>query len=168
MPCEFRPLKRDDLPLVGCWLAQPAVRRWWGNPPQQLHKISLHLAAPGVSPYLAIFAARPFGYIQCYDPGLDPDATLPPQPADTRGIDFFIGEPAMRGRGHGTRLIRRFTDSLLRGARVSRVIADPDPRNLASCEALASAGFRDEGPLALPWGEVRLMVKEEILAVKSD
>ena len=106
------------------------------------------------------FAARPFGFIQCYDPSLDPSGSTPRQPYGTRGIDYFIGEPAMLGQGHGARFIKIFAEALLRDATVWSIIADPHPDNLASCRALARAGFKDAGPPHLPWGVMRLMVKE--------
>ena len=71
---------------------------------------------------------RPFAYLQSYQPADWPEGGLGQHPTGTRGIDQFIGEPHMVGRGHGSAFIRTFTDDLL-SAGAPRVVTDPDPEN---------------------------------------
>ena len=58
---------------------------------------------------------RPFAYLQCYQIG-EWHESFGPQPAGTRGLDQFIGEADMLGRGHGSAFVRAFIDKLLQAA----------------------------------------------------
>ena len=73
--------------------------------------------------------AGPFAYLQCYRIGEWHDG-FGPQPAGTRGLDQFIGEADMLGRGHGSAFVRAFIEKLFaRG--VPRIVIDPRPDNPA-------------------------------------
>jgi len=76
----------------------------------------------------------------------------------TRGIDQFIGEGDMVGRGHGSAFIRAFTDTLL-AAGTPRVITDPDPANARAIRAYEKAGFRKQHEVDTPDGRSLLMVR---------
>ena len=65
------------------------------------------------------------------------------QPARTRGIDQFIGEPGLIGCGHGSGFIRQFTGALLASG-IPRVVTDPDPDNGRAVRAYAKAGFHSD------------------------
>ena len=58
----------------------------------------------------------------------------------TRGIDQFIGEADMLGRGHGSAFIRAFIDRLLANG-APRIVIDPDPANARAIRAYEKAGF---------------------------
>jgi len=99
-----------DLPLVRRWLATPHVTRWWGDPGQQFALVSEDLEQPAMDQFVVTIDGRPFAYLQCYDQTAWPDNGLGIHPPGTRGIDQFIGEPDMTGRGHGSAFIRAFID----------------------------------------------------------
>ena len=44
-PYSFRPLARDDLPLLANWLRTPEVVRWWGEPTRKFALIEEDLDA---------------------------------------------------------------------------------------------------------------------------
>ena len=69
--------------------------------------------------FIVSIDGRPFGYLQCYRMS-DWDAGFGPQPDGTRGIDQFIAEPDMIGRGHGSAFIRAFIEGLLRQRNAAR------------------------------------------------
>ena len=46
-------------------------------------------------------ATKPIGYLQTYDPHLEDDHPYQDQPTGTLGLDQFIGEPDLIGKGHG-------------------------------------------------------------------
>jgi aminoglycoside 6'-N-acetyltransferase len=81
------------------------------------------------------------------------------QPQGTRGIDLFIGDPNMIGRGHGTDLIRCFVDDLL-GRGLPRVVTDPDPANARAIRAYEKAGFERHREVTTPDGPALLMVRD--------
>jgi aminoglycoside 6'-N-acetyltransferase len=81
-----------------------------------------------------------------------------PQPADTRGIDQFIGEADMVGRGHGSAFIRAFIEGLLENG-VPRIVIDPNPTNPRAIRAYEKAGFRREREVDTPDGRALLMIR---------
>jgi aminoglycoside 6'-N-acetyltransferase len=147
-----------DLPLVRRWLAQPHVAQWWGDPEQQFALVSEDFDHPSMDQFIVAADDHPFAYLQCYDPIAWPDNGFGVQPEGTRGIDQFIGEPDMIDRGHGSALIRNFTDDLLT-AGTPRVVTDPDPANSRAVRAYEKAGFRKERLVDTPDGRALLMVR---------
>jgi aminoglycoside 6'-N-acetyltransferase len=153
----FRAMSVEDLPTVRRWLAVPHVRQWWGDPEKQFGLVSEDMDHPSMQQFIVAASGRPFAYLQCYDPAAWPDNGFGTQPDGARGIDQFIGEPDMVGRGHGSALIRAFVaDVLQRGA--PRVITDPDPQNARAIRAYKKAGFREDRLVDTPDGRAMLMV----------
>jgi aminoglycoside 6'-N-acetyltransferase len=153
----FRPMTAADLPSIQHWLALPHVREWWGDPHQQYALVSGDLDEPVMDQYIFSTAGDSFGYLQCYDL-TEWNTGFGPQPRGTRGIDLFIGEPTMIKRGHGSAVIRRFVDNLLRTG-VPRVVTDPDPANSRALHAYEKAGFEKVRMVETPDGPALLMVR---------
>jgi aminoglycoside 6'-N-acetyltransferase len=107
--------------------------------------------------FIVAVGDAPFAYLQCYDPAAWPDNGFGPQPRGTRGIDQFIGEPDMIGRGHGSALVRSFVEALLRGG-TPRVITDPNPANARAIRAYEKAGLQSDRLVETPDGPALLMV----------
>lgn len=156
---RFRAMSAHDLDLVNVWLARPHVRQWWGNPGEQLDLVSADLAEPAMEQYIVTWRGRPLAYLQCYLHGAWPENGLGTHPPGTRGIDQFIGEPDMVGRGHGSAFVRAFVDGLL-AAGVPRVLTDPDPANARAIRAYTKAGFRACGHVETPDGRALLMIRD--------
>jgi aminoglycoside 6'-N-acetyltransferase len=154
----FRPMSTGDLPLIRQWLETPAVARWWGHADEQYALESGDLDHPDMDQFIVVFGEQPFGYIQCYLLSTW-NQCFGPQPSATRGIDQFIGEPDMIGRGHGSGFIRQFVDALL-GHGIPRVVTDPDPDNVRAVRAYARAGFHSERLVDTPDGPALLMVRD--------
>jgi aminoglycoside 6'-N-acetyltransferase len=156
---EFRPMTEADLPLVRVWLSKAHVREWWGDPREQLALVQDDLDDPAMEQFIVATADRPFAYLQSYEPSAWPEGGLGDHPKGTRGIDQFIGEAHMVGRGHGSAFIRVFTEDLLR-AGVPRVVSDPDPENGRAIRAYEKAGFIRDKLVDTPDGVALLMVRE--------
>jgi RimJ/RimL family protein N-acetyltransferase len=59
------------------------------------------------------------------------------------GVDLFLADPALIGRGLGTKVLQQFvSDVVFANADVHACIADPDAENHASLRAFEKAGFR--------------------------
>ncbi len=155
---RFRPMSADDLPLVRRWLEAAHVREWWGDTLEQFELVSGDLNEPAMDQLIVASGDRPFAYLQCYDQTAWPENGLGCHPPGTRGIDQFIGEGDMVGRGHGSAFIRAFTDTLL-AAGTPRVITDPDPANARAIRAYEKAGFRKQHEVDTPDGRSLLMVR---------
>lgn len=154
----FRPMNAADLPLIRRWLALPHVLEWWGDPEEQYGLVSGDLDEPAMDQYIVAAAGSPLGYLQCYDLTAW-NSGFGPQPPGTRGIDQFIGEPGMIGRGHGSALIRAFVDDRLRNG-TPRIVTDPDPANLRAVRAYEKAGFERDRMVDTPDGPALLMVRD--------
>jgi aminoglycoside 6'-N-acetyltransferase len=155
---QFRPMSGADLPLVRAWLNAPHVAEWWGDAQEQFELVRGDLDHPAMDQFIVMTKDRPFGYIQCYDPGAWPPDPFGVQPQGTCGIDQFIGEPDMVGCGHGSAFIRDFVDGLVAGG-VPRVLTDPDPNNKRAVRAYEKAGFIPERLVDTPDGLALLMVR---------
>jgi len=154
----FRPMTPGDLSLVRRWLETPEVVRWWGEPDEQYALVSGDLDHPDMDQFIVAIDDHAFAYIQCYALATW-NAGFGVQPAGTRGIDQFIGEPGMIGQGHGSGFIRQFADSLLESG-LPRIVTDPDPDNGRAIRAYAKAGFQNEGLVDTPDGLALLMVRD--------
>ena len=153
----FRPMTTADLPVIQHWLSLPHVREWWGDPQEQYALARGDLDEPAMDQFIFSAVGSPFGYLQCYDL-TEWNTGFGPQPPNTRGIDLFIGELDMIGRGHGSALIRRFVDGRLRKG-LARMVTDPDPVNACAIRAYEKAGFRRDRLVETPDGTALLMIR---------
>ena len=154
---EFRAMTADDLPQVLRWLALPHVAQWWGEPAEEFSLVSGDLTHPAMDQYIVATDGKPFAYLQCYDLTAW-NVGFGEQPQGTRGIDQFIGDPEMIGRGHGSAFIRGFVDGLL-AAGMPRAVTDPDPANARAIRAYEKAGFHRDRMVDTPDGPALLMVR---------
>jgi aminoglycoside 6'-N-acetyltransferase len=147
----FRPLREEDLDLVRAWLLRPHVRQWYDDVPAVSypdHTISEYeTAIRGEDPtdlYVIMFDGRPIGVLQSYR--IDDHLEYAAQVALGRpaiGIDLFIGEPELIGRGHGPALIQAFLrDVAFPRYGVDLCVIGPTASNAAAIRAYEKAGFR--------------------------
>jgi len=157
MAYQFRPMSADDLPLVRDWLRVPHVKEWWHDA-DDFEFVSGDLGHHDMAQFIVTMNERPFGYLQCYRIG-DWHAGFGPQPDGTRGIDQFIAEPGMVGRGHGSAFIRQFIEGLLDSG-TPRIVIDPSPTNPRAIRAYEKAGFQRVHEIDTPDGRALLMVRD--------
>src|SRR3954467_11273289 len=147
---DFRPLTREDLPLVATWLARAHVGEWWKGP------IALE---DGLAQFIAVLAGEPIGYPQsyqaaaCHGDGWWLEVTDP----GVFGIDQFLAHPAALGQGVGTRMVRAFVGRIFEDPHVTRVQADPAPENARAIRCYEKAGFRRVREIVTPDGPALLM-----------
>jgi RimJ/RimL family protein N-acetyltransferase len=166
MAISFRLMTRDDLPLVHEWHQRPHVVRWW-TVRKTLEETEAHYlpTIEGADPtqhYLALLDGEPLGMVQTYLVSDYPDyAALIEEGEGTAGLDLFIGDEAMIGRGLGTEMIRGFVDEVVFARpETTACTADPDLRNTASLRAFEKAGFRKIRELVDPEdGELHALVR---------
>jgi aminoglycoside 6'-N-acetyltransferase len=120
--------------------------------------VSGDLNHPDMDQFIVALSGHPFGYIQCY-PLSTWNQSFGAQPSATRGIDQFIGEPDMIGRGHGAGFIRQFAEGLLASG-IPPIVTDPDPDNRRAVRAYAKAGFQSDRVVDTPDGPALLMVRD--------
>jgi aminoglycoside 6'-N-acetyltransferase len=158
---SFRPLGRDDFPLLTEWLNTPHVYEWWGSRAvadslggagpdaatvaDVTAKYDEELADEGVEHSVIEVDGCDVGMIQTYLLAASPEYALEiGEPVErTAGIDLLIGDPTAVGQGLGPRVIDEFVRTVVftRGD-VDRCVAGPDVRNTRSIRAFEKAGFR--------------------------
>jgi len=133
------------------WLRREHVRRWWDEHESYASVAEHYLPAierrKPVDLYLILLDDRPVGFIESYLLADHPDfAALVGLGGGVAGIDVFIGEEELTGKGLGSEVLRAFVrDVIFAEPRTTACIADPDVRNAASIRAFEKAGFRRAG-----------------------
>ena len=133
------------------WLLLPHVRAWYDDVATAAYPddaiAERRLAMSGEDPtdhFLIRLDGRPIGDIQSYR--IDDHPEYAAQIAIGRpavGIDLFIGEADLIGRGHGPALIRAFLrDVAFPRYGVGLCVIGPTRSNAAAIRAYEKAGFR--------------------------
>ena len=147
MKLEFRRLGSEDLPLLHEWLQREHVRRWWTERQTYAEVVDHYLPAiEGQEPtdlYVIDADGRPVGFIQTYQVADHSEYRKLVQVEEgVAGVDLFIAESELVGRGLGSEALRQFVDEVVfTNASVHACIADPDVDNIASLRAFEKAGF---------------------------
>ena len=151
----FRHLREDDLPLLGRWLAQAHVHRWWhhDHSPEGVRRDFL----PSVrgeeagEDLVALLDGVPVGFVQRsriedYAEDFEPLAALTEIPPGALTIDYLLGSLDDVGRGIGTAVIRALVEDSWSSYPDCPVIIEAIVAgNTASWRALEKAGFRRIG-----------------------
>ena len=128
---------------------------WWGEP--DVEDAEDTLADARVAMWIVEHGCRPFAYAQDYSPHDWADHPFAHLPPGARGIDQYIGEPDMVGRGHGSLFVRAHCDRLF-AAGAPAIGTDPHPDNGRAIRAYEKAGFTIASePLDTIWGRAILM-----------
>ena len=95
----FRKATMADLGLLRAWQSRPHVRAWWGETEPG---DTMDFEDTRVARWIVGSGGRPFAYMQDYTVRGWEDHHFFDLPKGSRGIDQFIGDPDMTGKGHGT------------------------------------------------------------------
>ena len=151
MTYAFAPLREEDLPLIRRWLLEPHVKRWWDDGVKSPYPDAViddyREAIQGKDPtyhYLAQIDNRPAAMLQHYRIADDPEyAEALALDEDAVGIDLFIGDAELIGRGHGPPMLRQFLrDIAFPFHRLDVCVIGPSVKNVAAIRAYEKAGFR--------------------------
>lgn len=153
-PVTFAPLRREDLPALVDWHNRAHVRTWWPDGAPDVHAAGEHYGPridgtePGHVDVVAV-AGHPVGFVQAAPLAEDEEyfetarwSTVGGE--ETVALDYAIGDPALTGRGIGTRVLWSYVRDvvLTRYPGTRFVVADPVTTNIASLRACEKAGFR--------------------------
>ena len=151
-PLTWRALTAADLPLLGAWLRDGQVSRWWNHKTttQDIERDfgpSVRGEEPGEDLVVSL-GGRPIGLVQRsvisdYPEELAEFAALVDVPDGALELDYLIGEAAMRGRGVGARMISAIAaDTWMAYPAAPAVLVAVVAANTASWRAVERAGFR--------------------------
>jgi aminoglycoside 6'-N-acetyltransferase len=152
---SWRRLTAADLPLLARWLADDQVHRWWNHDtdPEAVERdfaASVRGEEPGED-LLMCLDGRPFGLVQraslaAYPEELAEFGAVVEVPDGAVELDYLIGDPSMRGRGLGTRMIATIVaDTWQAYPAAPAVLVAVVAANAASWRALERAGLRRIG-----------------------
>jgi aminoglycoside 6'-N-acetyltransferase len=124
------------------------VHEWW-NEHSRLDEVSDHYgqSIDGADPtdhYVVLLGERPVGFVETYLIADHPDweATVEAE-SGAVGVDLFVAEPELTGKGLGTQLLQQFVSEVaLARPGATHCLADPDSANAVSLRAFEKAGFR--------------------------
>jgi RimJ/RimL family protein N-acetyltransferase len=142
------------------WLKTPHVKEFWSEPDDEAElkeKYLSKLGDRGVNSQVILMDNRPIGYIQSYQACKVGGGWWPDANQDVFGIDQFIGDPGLVGKGLGPKIISKFIGLLSKDDRVKEIIVDPDPQNSRAIRAYEKVGFVASGIISTPNGKALLM-----------
>jgi len=157
---SWRPLIAGDLPMLAEWLREPQVARWW-NHETTLEAVERDFGAstrgeePGED-LVVLLDGRPIGLLQrsaiCdYPQDLTNFSAVIEVPAGAVELDYLIADPALRGRGLGSRMIAAAVEDTWNSySDAPAVLVAVVAANVASWRALEKAGLKRvaEGPMS--------------------
>jgi RimJ/RimL family protein N-acetyltransferase len=148
----FRPLRKNDLPLLHRWFNTPHVSQWWshdGNHHPSFEEIKKKyspriLPQENVDVYIFSYEKKPIGMIQSCKMDDEPaEKTIFGLEDGCVGIDLCIGEEDYVHKGLGSAIIRRFLmEIVFSDGNVAACIADPQLENTIAIKCYQKAGFR--------------------------
>ena len=157
---DFRAVTEADLPMLAAWLAEPHVAEWWDEGPEaELRGIIEAMDSVETEPLIVELDGRPIAYVQSYDPHLEDGHPYQDQPFGTLGMDISIGPPDLVGKGHGSAIVKQFSDMLFEEG-APRVVIDPHPDNLRAIRAYEKAGFRAFDTRTTIYGPALMMARD--------
>jgi aminoglycoside 6'-N-acetyltransferase len=149
---SWRRLVASDLPLLAEWLREPQVARWWNHEAtaeavERDFGPSVRGEEPGEDLVVAL-DGRPVGLVQRsaihdYAEDLADFSALVEVPEGAMELDYLIGDPALRGRGLGSRMIAALVrDTWSAHPAAPAILVAVVAANRASWRALERAGLR--------------------------
>jgi aminoglycoside 6'-N-acetyltransferase len=139
---RLRPACPADAPLLRRWDEDPDVRASDPNEDSWRWDVELAREPPWREQLVAELDGRPIGFLQIIDPREEETRYWGDVEPDLRAIDVWIGEPADRGHGRGTAVMRLALERCFANARVRAVLVDPLVENEAACRFYERLGFR--------------------------
>lgn len=147
---SFANILKENIPLLYSWLNEPHVSKWWPTPKKDepINEFLQRIRSIDTG-YLVLLNSIPIGYIQYYKINRNEKsgAWLPELPQNTIGIDQFIGDKNLLGKGYGALFIKEFINYLSNSLEpiLTTVIVDPEPHNIAAIKCYEKVGFINMG-----------------------
>ena len=158
----IRVMSDSDYAYMAKWLNSDLVLEYYG-PKLTLEQI---IAKYGprlnkehyVTACIVEYSGAPIGFIQYYEiPKEQLKVYGYPVEESIYGIDQFIGEPGLWGKGIGTQMISALLEYLSSKLGVSKVVRDVKRTNLQSIKCYGKCGFRvlkdlEDDHFLMEWG----------------
>jgi aminoglycoside 6'-N-acetyltransferase len=160
MEFSFHLIGEEDMSLLLVWLNKPHIKKWWRYPDETIDDVKRE--NDPTSYYIATLNKKPIGFIQSYNVEDYPEHAEYINLDKAIGVDLFIGEENLIGKGYGPILLKQFVEKVIRkqydGAKY--VVADPEVLNKASIRAFEKAGYTKGKIVPGKYGPEQLMMLE--------
>lgn len=159
MSFDYQPVLKSDLPLIYGWLARPHIAEWIHGDGLQNTLNGLKNFVEGQPTAGAYWVAHlnetPFAFLisskrDINEPEL---AAISLAGNCTVGLDIFIGDVNMTGKGFGALLIKDFL--LTNFPNATDFVIDPEATNSRAIRAYEKVGFQIVGEFVAPWHPVK-------------
>ncbi len=146
----FRPLLLSDIAQMYSWFNLPHVQRFYSlrqwTEAEVLKKLEPYIEGKQpVSGYIALIDAKPAGYVQKYSivdfPWPNQNLTVDIV-KNAAGMDLFIGDIEMIGKGIGSQLIQSFLNQHI-WPNKQYCLVDPDISNTAAIRCYEKLNFKE-------------------------
>lgn len=147
-PVSLRPLTPEDAPLLLRWLTDSRNLEYWEGPgtvftPERI-QADFYQDGWNASRCIIQYEGRDIGYMQAYelDEEMFREYQYPYTPERVFGIDQFIGEPELWGKGIGRRFIGLLCRWLHEARGAKAVVLDPTQITPGLSGAMRPAGSK--------------------------
>lgn len=138
---KIREFTLEDLNIMGVWLAQDYIKKFWGDPKDWIKEISENISTDWVK-YFIVECDTPIGFLQYYETDKAPQGEWSDEPIGTVGIDYLIGDIEFLGKGYGSKIVRLLVDFIKSKNEYDFIVADPILENVSSVKVLENNGFK--------------------------
>jgi putative acetyltransferase len=138
---KIREFTVGDLNIMGVWLAQDYIQKFWGDPQDWIKEISENISADWVK-YFIVECDTPIGFLQYYETDKAPQGEWSAEPIGTVGIDYLIGDIEYLGKGYGSKIVLLLVDFIKSKNEYDYIVADPIVENVSSIKVLENNGFK--------------------------
>ncbi len=135
----LRPARSGDLERIHALLSDPVAMRYWSTPPHE----TVQQSRDWLDGMMAITLPEGEDFVVEHEGRVIGKAGLYRFPE----IGYLF-DPACWGRGFATEAVRAVVERAFAVHGLPAIIADVDPRNIASLSVLMRAGFRETGRAA--------------------
>jgi len=146
---SFRPIGTEDVPNLVRWQRDAEVARWYWDVVDlsdgELKRKWTEIAKKTESKtdrFIIVVNGHDIGEIQVANLRDYPEAAAEVGIPNAASADLFIGEPAWRDRGIGSRALRQFVDKIVFSRPgIETCTIDPEPENTRAIRSYEKAGF---------------------------
>lgn len=142
---SFHSVTETDLPILQKWFSNPLVADFYKgvDDSADLNEISRkYLAKDRVRRFIVNYGSEPVGYIQYYPLNKGEKIEYGYKAQKVYGLDQFIGEPDMWGKGLGSNMIRQMIGVIKKQKIAELLTMDPFTDNARAIHVYQKLGFK--------------------------
>lgn len=175
---EFTPFTHQDFPIYKKWSELNHVKNtWFLDGYQPVDAVLSKIGEEGYDfPFIIAIGGKQVGFIQYCDlyayktQCMDPKGVFTNEEKGTYCMDLYIGEEEYLNKGYGTKIVKAFSEMLLKIPGAKKVLIDPASSNKRAIRCYEKAGFYNLKDAHDGLEEVTILVKtkEDLVKIHID